>query len=73
MLFIHHEKDACVPLAFTPAFRSRFNLVVVEGVTVHDAGTCGPYSAHHFHGQESAVIDLIYQWSEERSIPERIR
>jgi pimeloyl-ACP methyl ester carboxylesterase len=73
MLFVHHDKDACLPLSFTPAFRDRFHPVIVEDIGVHYAGTCGPYSAHHFHGQESAVVALVYQWSEGRSIPERIR
>jgi predicted esterase len=73
VLFVHHEKDACLPLRFTPAFRDRFHPVIVEDIGVHYARTCGPYSAHHFHGQESAVVDLVYQWSEARSIPERIR
>jgi dienelactone hydrolase len=73
VLFVHHERDACVPPRFTPAFRERFHPVIVEDMGVHYAGDCGPYSAHEFHGQESAVVDLVYQWSEARSIPERIR
>jgi hypothetical protein len=73
VLFVHHARDACVAPRFTPAFRDRFHPIVVEDINVHYAGTCGPYSAHHFHGQESAVIDVLYQWAESRPLPGSIR
>lgn len=73
VVFVHHAKDSCLPMRFTAAFRDRFHPVVVEDIGVHYAGTCGPYSAHHFHGQEAAVIELLYQWVDGRALPDTIR
>jgi hypothetical protein len=73
IVFVHHEKDACLPMRFTSAFRDRFHPVVVADIGVHYASTCGPYSAHHFHGQEAAVIDVLYQWANDQPLPSNIR
>jgi predicted esterase len=74
IVFVHHEKDACLGVHFTSAFRERFHPVMVSDIGVHYASTCGPYSAHHFHGQEAAVVDLLYQWADgQPSLPTSIR
>lgn len=73
VVIFHHTRDACVPLNFTAAFRDRFAPVVVEDIGVHYPSTCGPYSAHHFHGQEAAVINLMYQWANGQAVPATLR
>jgi hypothetical protein len=73
LLFVHHQKDQCIPEAFTPAFIAEFHPVLVEDIGVHYASKRGPYSAHQFHGQEAAVIDLIYHWADGQPLPSQIR
>lgn len=73
VLVIHHKRDGCIPLNFTDGFRERFAPVLVEDIGAHYPSTCGPYSAHHFHGQEAPVIEVLYQWAEGKSAPASLR
>jgi hypothetical protein len=73
ILFMHHTKDACASPTYSAAFINQYHPVFVEDIGAHFPSRCGPYSAHHFHGQEAAVVDTIYRWLNGETLAESIR
>ncbi|HSD36644.1 MAG TPA: alpha/beta fold hydrolase [Rhodocyclaceae bacterium] len=73
ILFMHHGKDTCASPTYGVSFINQYHPILVEDIGAHFPSRCGPYSAHHFHGQEAAVVDMIYRWSNGETLPEKIR
>ncbi|MEC5385885.1 alpha/beta fold hydrolase [Uliginosibacterium sp. H3] len=73
ILFMHHRKDACASPTYSAAFIDLYHPIFVEDIGAYFPSRCGPYSAHHFHGQEGAVVDTIYRWLNGATLTESIR
>lgn len=72
-LFMHHEKDACVGPGYNATLVEKYRPIIVEDIGASFPSRCGPYSAHHFHGQEAKVVDTTFRWIRGEALPARIR
>jgi predicted esterase len=80
VLMVHHRNDACRISSFEEAGITRANLSAITAVSFTEVNggayprtpPCDNLSAHGFFGVEEKVVQVITEWIEGRSLPERV-